>query len=301
MANLVMNASFETNSAGENWPTDQFGNQTPPGWEIAWIPKDAPMKHTYKWQGGALVPAFGTGTPEAVHKLARQLPANEQFGQTQALLLDNGLAVYKVFGSHDPFGFYLRQTLVGTPGADVIVRVPLLGETHDKPTNAAGILEDDHFLAEVSLGDARETRNYSLMRERHDIPGNHRPWNVFVLTATIPASGTLPLEIYVQMNWAGNTDFFIDAIDSGYVGSITLPAPPAPSPVTPDAVPVLQPLTLPEPGDGTYYMPLPDAMKWAAEVARSCIEWLSTQAGLGSNQYSLLNAIREALGYLIGE
>ena len=234
MANLVMNASFEKDSATENWPTDEYGNQTPFGWKISWIPAGARMKYPNKWQGGVLVPAFGTGTPEAVHKLARQLPPNEKFGQTQALLLDDGLAVYKVFGTHDPFGFYLRQTFIGMPGAEVIARVPLLGETHDKPTNAAGTLEDDHFLAEVVLGDVYEMRPYNIMRERHEIPGNHRAWNVFSLLAIIPANGELPLEIYVQQNWAGNTDFFIDAIDCGYV-STTIPSPtpgpvPAPGP-----------------------------------------------------------------------
>ena len=237
MANLVRNASFEKNSALENWPTDEYGNQTPPDWKISWIPAGARMKYASKWQGGALVPAYGTGTPEAVHKLARQLPANEQFGQTQALLLDDGLAVYKVFGTHDPFGFFLRQTIIGTPGAEVIMRAPILAETHDKPTNAAGTLEEDHFLAEVSLGDAHETRNYSLMREQHEIPGNHRAWNVFSPTAIIPANGELPLEIYVQQNWSGNTDFFIDAIDCGYVSTTIPPSTPTPDPVSPAPTP----------------------------------------------------------------
>lgn len=311
MTNLLTNPSFEANSAAENWPTDQHGNQTPPGWEIAWIPKDAPMKYTHKWQGGTLVPAFGSGTPEAVHKLARQLPPNEQFGEIQALLLDDGLAVYKVFGTHDAFGFFLRQTIKGQPGAEAIVRVPILGETHDQPTNAAGMLEDDHFLAEVRMGNRFDVRNYSMMRERHEIPGNHRAWNMFSVIAVMPENGELPLEVYLQQNWSGNTDFFIDAIDCGYVSGTTPPAPipdpapvpPIPPPATPTPAPMPQPpTTMPLPGDGTYYMPLPDeAQRTMARLALTIFEWLSKQSGLGNNQYSLLNALKEATRYLIGE
>ena len=291
MAKLLRNPSFEENSNTENWPTDEFGNQTPPGWEISWIPPGASMKYAHKWQGGALVQAVGTGTPEAVHKLARQLPPNEQFGQTQALLLDDGLAVYKVFGSHDAFGFYLCQTIIGPPGAEVIARVPVLGETHARPTNFAGTLEDDHFLAEVSLGDVQELRLYSTMRERHDIPGNHRPWNVFTLTATIPASGVLLLEIYLQMNWSGNTDFFIDAIDCGYV-SVTTPPTPVPDPAPP-VPPIPPPVT-------TTPLPKPAQIR-EAQCALAHFEFLSEQPGLRDSQYSLLNALKEATRYLIGE
>jgi LysM repeat protein len=201
----IANPSFE-----QGWSTDgATGNQTPNGWNTFSPPKNATLPFPTKNQEGSVVAAISSGPGEYVHKLSWQLPADEQAGLSRAILLEGG-TVYKAFGLNGAHALQLSQTLFGTPGTSLRVYVYILGETHDAPTNAAGTLEDDHFVALVKLGGVEDRRTYAQMKTHFDVPGNQRPWNRFTVTAQVPASGQLPLEITLQQNWPGRTDFFID-------------------------------------------------------------------------------------------
>ncbi|MCP5094394.1 MAG: hypothetical protein GY943_02445, partial [Chloroflexi bacterium] len=62
-------------------------NQQPNGWKLRWIEQDESLFGTGD---------KATGVPECVHKLAKQLPANEQLGAKDALILA-GDTTYKIF------------------------------------------------------------------------------------------------------------------------------------------------------------------------------------------------------------
>ena len=81
----IANSSFEG-----GWVTDydHGGNQYPNGWVTTWTPAGQEMPLSPKWANGQQVPAISTGYGEYVHKLASQLPPDEQLGQPRALILD---------------------------------------------------------------------------------------------------------------------------------------------------------------------------------------------------------------------
>ena len=164
------------------------------------------MPFPTKNQQGAIVPAISGGPGEYVHKLRLQLPPEEWVGQPRALILE-GEVTYKIFGTHGPQSLILSQKLRGAPGSRITVTVPVLGATFD-----ATPLEDDHFIASVSLGNTVDKRTYSQMVERREIPGNERDWNLFVVSDTFPASGKLTLTLVFQQNWPGRVEFFIDGL-----------------------------------------------------------------------------------------
>ena len=202
------NESFED----RNWYTDytHAGNQWPYGWTFHSTEQGEIMPFPTKHQDGNIVPAIAGGWGEYVHKLAKQLPSDEQRGQPRGLIIDQW-TVYKAFSAAIPQALVLSQVLTGTPGATMEVTGYILGETFDVPWYPHTKLEDDHWVASVQLGAAVDTRYYADMVQRLDVPGNVRHWNRFVVAATVPASGELLLKVIVQQNWAGRTDFFIDA------------------------------------------------------------------------------------------
>jgi len=207
----IANPSFE-----DGWTTDGRGNQTPNGWSRYSPPSGTTLPFPTKMQQGAIVPAVSDGVGEYVHKLSWQLPPEEQLGQPRALILDGG-TVYKAFDLYHSHALQLSQMLAGPPGHSLRVTVYILGETHDPPNSKTGKLEDDHFVASLRLGSAEDRRTYATMKTHADVPGNQRAWNQFMVTAQFPASGQLPLQITVQANWAGKTDFFIDDVQADLI------------------------------------------------------------------------------------
>jgi hypothetical protein len=194
------NPSFEN----EKWFTDPQGNQRPVGWTFFSPAAGQTMPFPTKMQQGNVVPAVSNGPGEYVHKYWWQLPKNEWLGGPRGLILDGDL-VYKAFGGGGPHALRLSQTVTSTAGATVRVAGYILGETHD------GLpLEADHFVAALRVNGVEDKRTYASMIQNHDVPDNERPWNRFVVTITAPANGLITIELIVQQNWAGRTDFFLD-------------------------------------------------------------------------------------------
>jgi hypothetical protein len=207
----IVNGAFED----RRWYTDYThgGNQWPYGWTFHSTEKNEVMPFPTKHQEGNIIPAIAGGWGEYVHKLAEQLPKNEYPGAPRALIID-GWTTYKAFSAAIPQALVLSQVLTGTPGAWMQVDGYILGETFDNPTPPNTKLEDDHWVASVQLGNAADTRTYVQMVQHYDVAGNERHWNHFVVTTVIPPSGQLLLKVIVQQNWAGRTDFFIDAFNA---------------------------------------------------------------------------------------
>jgi len=226
---LVANGGFENT----NWVTRSDGNQEPVSWTLVLTPSGAAMYFPTKMQEGNIVPAIAGGPAEAVHKFAAQLGLGEQLNGSRALILD-GQLVYKMFAAI-AFSAELRQVIRGTPGRTVEALAYICGESPDRPTPPNDSLEDDHFRAELSLGGIRDSRRYAEMVQTHDVSTSSRPWNLFVARQVIPANGELLLQIAVQKNWSGQTDFFVDLVTARYVDA----PPPPPGEIDVAAIRVL--------------------------------------------------------------
>ncbi len=207
--NIIANPSFEN----EAWFTDVAGNQRPAGWTFFAPATGQPLPFPTKRQGNLTVPAISGGQGEYVHKYYWQLPDNERVGGTRGLILD-GQLTYKVFSDHLAHALRLSQTLAYAPGRWVKVTGYILGETQIFACSGNGVLEDDHFIGSVQLGSTADTRFFKVMTNRHDVPGNERPWNKFSVTAQVPANGKLPLVVIMQTNWNCPADFFIDHFEA---------------------------------------------------------------------------------------
>jgi len=207
----LRNGSFEE----PGWYTDYShnGSQWPVGWTFYATENGVVMPFPTKHQEGSIVPAIAGGYGEYVHKLAKQLPPDEYAGGPRGLIID-GWVTYKAFSGAIPQALRLSQMLTGTPGLRMQVTGYILGETFDTPKKGNAALEDDHWVASVQLGAAADTRPYATMVTHLDVPGNERHWNRFVVEAVIPPNGQLLLQVIVQQNWAGRTDFFIDAFNA---------------------------------------------------------------------------------------
>lgn len=202
---IIANPSFEN----EQWFTDSFGNQHPAGWTFHAPTLGQPLPFPTKQQDGQTIPAVSGGQGEYVHKYFWQLPYDEWVGAPRGLILE-GLLTYKVFSDHIPHALRLSQTISYTPGRWVKVTGYILGETQIFRCSGSGVLEDDHFIGSVRLGDVADTRLYSVMHQRFELPNNERAWNKFSVTAEVPASGQLPLVVIAQSNWGCPVDFFMD-------------------------------------------------------------------------------------------
>jgi hypothetical protein len=217
---ILANSSFEEDTTlvnfpiPEYWPwcqytgvTDGRGNQHPSGWTYRAYDTGETMPFPAKMQGGNVITATSGGIGENVHRCRWQTPDEERPGEPRAIFLD-GDWYYKVFGNSLRFAVKLTQEISGTPGDNVEVSGYILGETRN---HTGDPLESDHFIASVQLGGVADTRTYSTMVARRDLPGNERNWNRFSVTTTFPDSGRLTLTVIVQNNWDYTTDFFLDA------------------------------------------------------------------------------------------
>lgn len=184
---MLKNGSFT-----EGWtdmpPAGSLINQQPNGWVLRWIEP-----------GNSL---FGAGdkaggVPECVHKLANQLPPNEQLGAKDALILA-GDTTYKIFHAGSPFGAELKQVVTGLkPGSQATLEVPILAVLYD---------ETDPFGAESGVW---------VNGQGHWVNGGemgNRKWHRHKTTFTVPNNGTAIIEIRVKSKWPRKKDFFIDGI-----------------------------------------------------------------------------------------
>ena len=164
-------------------------NQQPKGWQLRWV---EPGQTLYDSNDKA------SGVPECVHKLARQLPPNEQRGAKDALILV-GDTTYKIFHFGAPFGAELKQTVTGLkPGSKARLTVPILAVLYG---------ETDPFGAESSVwvnGEGEWVNG--------DRMGN-RKWFRHLREFTVPENGTAELVIRVKSKWPRKKDFFMDGIE----------------------------------------------------------------------------------------
>lgn len=176
----------------EGWmdrpPVGNLINQQPNGWIMRWVEP-----------GNSLFGASdkAEGVPECVHKLADQLPPNEQLGAKDALILA-GDATYKIFHAGSPFGVELKQVVTGlNPGSQATLTVPVLAVLYDEP---------DPFGAESGVW---------VNGQGHWVNGGqmgNRKWYRHKAVFTVPDNGTAIVEIRVKSKWQRKKDFFIDGI-----------------------------------------------------------------------------------------
>jgi hypothetical protein len=204
------------------------GNQIPNGWTLVVTPRGQlmpwPTKGARDTNGAFITLDAEAGGPgEHVHKTTipapSQLPDDELFGKTRALLvLPNTDKIYKGFGGV-PHAFTLSQKLTERPGTKKQYLLYILAETTDKPTPPHADLEPDHFRARLSVGGVTVESHYSDMRTHKTISGNERAWNTFVIPSfEFPASGEAQMTIACQKNWPGLVDFFIAGVVEQTIG-----------------------------------------------------------------------------------
>ncbi|MEZ4519247.1 MAG: hypothetical protein R3C44_21305 [Chloroflexota bacterium] len=163
-------------------------NQQPKGWFLSWV---APGQSLFGSQDKA------GGVPECVHKLSDQLPANEQLGGNDALILA-GDAVYKIFHSGAAFGAELTQTITGLePGSEGLLIVPVLAVLHG---------DTDAFGAESGAW----VNGVGSWVNGADM-GNRR-WYRHKVAFTVPDDGRAEIIIRVKSKWPRPKDFFIDDV-----------------------------------------------------------------------------------------
>ena len=164
-------------------------NQQPNGWHLEWIEPGQPLYDDPN--------TICKGVPECVHKLHTQLPAHEQLGAPNALILA-GDTTYKTFHFGSPFGTTLSQTVEGLqPGTEAVLTVPIQVHLHG---------ETDAFGAETSVwvnGEGRWVNGFDM---------GDRQWFRHEARFTVPADGRAQIAIRVKSKWPRAKDFFIDDI-----------------------------------------------------------------------------------------
>ena len=186
---MLKNGSFTEGWKDVQAPYGYLINQEPNGWNLRWLDLGEDL-----FGSGDKV----TGVPECVHKLAKQLPANEQLGAKNALILE-GDTTYKIFNSNAIFGAELTQTVTELqPGSKAKLFTPILVVLYkDKDPYAAEsgvwINGEGHWVNSVDMGGSRN-------------------WYTHETEVTVPANGTIEIMIRVKSKWVAPKDFFIDGI-----------------------------------------------------------------------------------------
>ncbi|HPD99352.1 MAG TPA: hypothetical protein PKV52_03725, partial [Candidatus Saccharibacteria bacterium] len=192
--------------------------QQPRDWQLTVLEPGEPI-----WGNNAVTgtPSIVTGIPECIHKHNNQLPPNQQFGGSDALILD-GNYVYKIQAVHMVCGVKLSTTITGlSPNTNYNVTVPTqVHYQNDYPDPEPDDIEiwinDSHYLAEI-------------------LPD--REWLPLETIVTSNSSGSAVLDIRFMTKWGNSRDMFID--------NITLYEVADPPPTTPGlgykSIPVLLP------------------------------------------------------------
>lgn len=198
---VIANGSFE-NGWTDMPPIGSLINQKPDSWSLA-----IQDVNEFLWDSHDVV----HGIPECVHKHATQLPADEQRGAINALILD-GEYVYKVFHANASFGARLTQVIDGgMPGTIAELTVPVILDLHGDPDPWA--VEVGVFL-NGALGDWHNAGELG-----------HRRWNYIKHTAPVPSDGLIEVDIFMKSKWDRPKDVFLDAISllAEYDGGTQLP------------------------------------------------------------------------------
>ena len=185
-SNGLVNGSFEEGWTNMPPAPGNLINQKPNGWEYFWIEPGQPLFDSTDVAGGV---------PESIHKLANQLPPDEQPGGPKALILD-GIAVYKIFHFGAPFGGELNQTIENLPPGSVwkltvLIQVHLHGET-------------DPYAAESSVwvnGEGGWVHGFAM---------GDRQWYRHERIFVVPSDGKAFIQVRVKSKWPSPKDFFID-------------------------------------------------------------------------------------------
>ena len=206
-SSLIANPSFEF-----GYTLSARQQQMPNGWQFSSPNAGQTLPYPTKMQQGTVVPAIADDQAESQLYTSDQLPADERLGQPRALILD-GNTVLRTHGAWRASAVVLKQTLSAPAGATVRITGYILAESLDPGTK-----EDDDLVAAVRLygvSTVEDKRLLAQMVTRNDISTSSRHWNRFEVTATVPASGQLPLEVILQQNWGlGGDWFFIDNFSS---------------------------------------------------------------------------------------
>lgn len=184
---MLKNGSF-TQGWTDMPPAGVLINQQPNHWTLRWLePGESLFGASDKAQG----------IPECVHKLANQLPPNEQLGAPDALILE-GDTTYKIFHATSPFGAELMQTVEGLkPGTTAKLTVPIQVHLHG---------ETDPYGGESGVWVNGEGRWVNC----HEM--GDRNWYNHEFTFTVPDRGTADIVIRVKSKWFRGKDFFFDGI-----------------------------------------------------------------------------------------
>jgi hypothetical protein len=206
-ASLIANPSFEM-----GYTLSFRQQQMPNGWEFSSPGAGQPLPFPTKMQHGAVLPANATDQAESQLYTTDQLPPEEHLGGARALILD-GNTVLRTHGAWRASAVVLKQTLTAPAGAMVRVTGYILAESLDPGTK-----EDDDLVAAVRLygvSTVEDKRLLIQMVTHNDVANDSRHWNRFQVTAVVPASGKLPLEVILQQNWdVGGDWFFVDNFSS---------------------------------------------------------------------------------------
>ncbi len=206
-ASLLANPSFES-----GFTLSARQQQMPNGWQFSSPGAGQTLPYPTKLQQGAVVPAIADDQAESQLFPSDQLPADERLGQSRALIVD-GNTVLRTHGAWRASAVVLKQTLSAPAGALVRVTGYILAESLDPGTK-----ENDDLVAAIRLygvTTVEDKRMLSQMVTRNDVSSSSRHWNRFEVTATVPASGQLPLEVILQQNWGlGGDWFFVDNFSS---------------------------------------------------------------------------------------
>lgn len=195
---MLKNGSFT-----EGWtdlpPVGVLINQQPRHWNLRWI---EPGESLFG------VDDKSRGVPECVHKLANQLPLNEQLGAPDALILE-GDTTYKIFHGGAPFGAELSQTVEGlAPGSTARLTVPIQVHLHG---------DTDAFGAESGAwvnGEGEWVNGHRM---------GDREWYEHEVEFTVPDDGKAEIAIRVKSKWFSGKDFFFDGIKLEAVTAADIP------------------------------------------------------------------------------
>lgn len=288
MTNLLKNPSFESGDYG--WWNDVPELAIPHGWSF-WYQTDTVLR--LPRQDNPFYP------PESVVWRKADAPLNEQ-----GLFFLTGDYCLKVFKGWGAIWFRLSQTVHGlTPGAKYRLSAPVFPDLVVDYTDSGKIFADDPLAGEHMLS----ARSESTVSETGWLDGRAVPFGRYttLLHDFIADAATMTVMLEIRGRWGLRSNgWFIDALSLEQIdGGAPVTTTPVPTPQPPTTTPLPPPPTpQTEPGAGSYYMPLPKpAQRRKARYALAHFEWLSKQSGLGDNQYSLLNALKEATRYLIGE
>lgn len=218
MTNLLLNPDFQESDFVDadgkpHWNVDEFGNQTPPHWtRTFWRPGELlphPTKNFYNFetQRREQTSAICGAIPEDVHKLAAQLPDDEQAGQPRQLIFPNRDKVYKRFGAQGAIAGTLEQTIKAPPKAILKFTAYVLVDAPDKPSAPYG-LEDDHAIAWLRIFGENTVYDYRYLSTHFDIVDVNRPWCKLTCIGGANSDGEAVVTIGCQKNWPGPTAFF---------------------------------------------------------------------------------------------